>query len=250
MTKRIVVSSLLALGLLFGTACAMAQEAGPDTLMNSGTNIRDTASLQRGAKLFMNYCSGCHSLHFIRYSRIAKDLGLTKQEVMDNLNFTGAKFHDPVVSAMPADGATQWFGKDPPDLSLIVNQKGADYVFTYLNSFYLDPSSAAGWNNTVLKNAAMPNVLWELQGIQVAKYGKPDKAGDPPPVKKLVVERPGSMTPAQYQQATSDITAFLEYVSEPAALKRHSLAPWVLLYLAAFTFLALLLKHEYWKDVH
>lgn len=250
MTKRILVSSLLALGLLFGSTCAMAQEHGGAGLMKSGTNIRDTASLQRGAKLFMNYCSSCHSLHFMRYSRIAKDLDLTQEQVMDNLNFTGAKFHDPIISAMPEAGATKWFGKAPPDLSLIVNAKGPDWVYTYLNSFYIDPNAAIGWNNTVLKNAAMPNVLWELQGIQVAEYGKPAKAGDKPPIEKLVITKPGRLTPTQYQQATRDITAFLQYVSEPVALKRHSMAPWVLLYLAAFTFLAWLLKHEYWKDVH
>ncbi len=250
MTKRIVVSIVLTLGLLFGAVAAQAQEAGSPELMESGANIRDQASLQHGAKLFMNYCSGCHSLHFIRYSRIAKDLGLTQQQVMENLDFTGGKFHEPVVSAMPADGATQWFGKVPPDLSLIVDQKGADWVYTYLNSFYLDPSSAVGWNNTVLKNAAMPNVLWELQGIQTAQMSTPGKAGGKPEVEKLVLSRPGRMTPTQFHAATRDITAFLEYVSEPAALHRHSMAPWVLLYLAAFTFLAWLLKREYWKDVH
>ncbi len=249
MTKRILISAILALGLVFGTAAVQAEEAGPE-LMESGANIHDQASLQRGAKLFMNYCAGCHSLHFMRYSRMASDLGLTEQEVMDNLNFTGAKFHDPVVSAMPAEQATQWFGKAPPDLSLIVDNKGADWVYSYLNSFYLDPARPVGWNNTVFPNASMPNVLWELQGIQVAEYGEPEKAGAPPPVEKLTLKRPGRMTPAQYQAATRDITAFLEYVSEPVALKRHGMAPWVLLYLAAFTFLAWLLKHEYWKDVH
>ncbi|HET6588303.1 MAG TPA: cytochrome c1 [Oleiagrimonas sp.] len=250
MSKRILVSFVLALGLLVGATSVQAQEASGPELMESGANLRDTASLQRGAKLFMNYCVGCHSLHFIRYSRIASDLGLTEDEVMNNLNFTGAKFHDPVVSAMPEEGATQWFGKAPPDLSLIVNNKSSDWVYSYLNSFYLDPSRPVGWNNTVFPNASMPNVLWELQGIQVAEYGKPDKAGDPAPVEKLTLKQPGRMTPTQYQAATRDITAFLEYVSEPAALKRHSMAPWVLLYLAAFTFLAWLLKHEYWKDVH
>ncbi|HEX7339893.1 MAG TPA: cytochrome c1 [Rhodanobacteraceae bacterium] len=248
MNKRMLVVAMATLGLLFGAATASAQEAGTQ-LMHSGANVRDTASLQRGAKLFMNYCSGCHSLHFMRYSRIARDLALTQQEVMDNLDFTGGKFHDPIVSAMPAAGATQWFGKPPPDLSLMVDEKGADYVYTYLNSFYLDPNSPVGWNNTVLKNAAMPNVLWELQGIQTAKMSEA-KPGQPAEVEGLTLTRPGRMTPTQFHAATRDITAFLEYVSEPAALERHSMAPWVLLYLAAFTFLAWLLKHEYWKDVH
>lgn len=248
MTKRIVVSIVLTLGLLLGAVSVQASEEGGH-LMESGANIRDTASLQRGAKLFMNYCVGCHSLHFMRYSRIAKDLNLSQQQVMGNLNFTGAKFHDPVVSAMPIEGATQWFGKAPPDLSLIVNTKGDDWVYSYLNSFYLDPSRPVGWNNTVFENASMPNVLWTLQGIQVAEMSTP-KPGEKPVVEGLTLKQPGRMTPTQFHAATRDITAFLEYVSEPAALKRHSLAPWVLLYLAAFTFLAWLLKHEYWKDVH
>ncbi|HET7266654.1 MAG TPA: cytochrome c1 [Oleiagrimonas sp.] len=257
MTKRILVCLALSVGLLFGAMSAQAAEESVP-LMESGANIRDQASLQRGAKLFMNYCAGCHSLHFMRYSRIAKDLGLTKQQVMENLNFTGGRFHDPVVSAMPIDGAQQWFGKAPPDLSLIVGVRGSDWVYTYLNSFYIDPSRPVGWNNTLLKNAAMPNVLWELQGIQVPVMGLPEGAKEAeakgkkvkPVVVDLKLAQPGRLTPAQYHQATSDITAFLEYVSEPAALQRRSIAPWVLLYLAAFSFLAWLLKREYWKDVH
>ncbi|HET7301173.1 MAG TPA: cytochrome c1, partial [Oleiagrimonas sp.] len=230
MSRRILAPLVLALGMLFGATAAQAQETTL-SLMNSGANVRDTASLQRGAKLFMNYCSGCHSLHFMRYSRIAKDLGLSQQEVMANLNFTGARFHDNIVAAMPADAATDWFGKAPPDLSVIVDQMGPDWVYTYLNSFYLDPSSEVGWNNTVLKNAAMPNPLWELQGIQVAKMSKATP-GNPAAVEGLSIGRPGRMTPAQFHRATRDITAFLEYVSDPSALPRHSMAPWVLLYLA------------------
>ncbi len=248
MTKRILASFILALGLFVGATSAQAAEGGD--LMKADANIRDAASLQRGAKLFFNYCSGCHSLHFLRYSRMAEDLGLTEKEVMDNLNFTGAKYHEPVVSSMPAKEAEQWFGKTPPDLSLIVANRGADWVYSYLNSFYLDPDRPVGWNNTVFKNASMPNVLWELQGLQVAEYGKPEKPGDEPPVEKLTLKQAGSMTPAEFHDATRDITAFLQYVSEPAAMKRHSLAPWVLLFLAVFTFLAWLLKREYWKDVH
>lgn len=248
MTKRIFASFILALGLVVGATAVQAAEGGK--LMTSGANIRDTASLQHGAKLFFNYCAGCHSLHFMRYSRMADDLGLTEDEVMKNLNFTTAKYHEPAVSAMPADGAEQWFGKAPPDLSVIVANRGADWVYSYLNSFYLDPERPVGWNNTVFENASMPNVLWEMQGLQVAEYGKPEKPGDKPPVEKLTLKQPGSMTPAEFHRATRDITAFLQYVSEPAAMKRHALAPWVLLFLAVFTFLAWLLKHEYWKDVH
>ncbi|MFZ0870602.1 MAG: cytochrome c1 [Rhodanobacter sp.] len=240
--KRIVPSIALVLGLLVGSVSAQAE--GPE-LASSGASVRDQASLQRGARLFFDYCVGCHSLKYVRYSRIAEDLGLSEQDVMQNLNFTGARFDDPIVSHMPAESATKWFGKDPPDLSLEVSAKGDDWVYNYLNSFYLDPSSPIGWNNTVLPNAAMPFPLAELQGLQTAvrKPGSDE-------VEKLTLSHPGKMTPAQYQQATRDLTSFLEYASEPAALQRHQYGIWVLLFLVMFTLLAYVLKKEYWKDVH
>jgi ubiquinol-cytochrome c reductase cytochrome c1 subunit len=247
--KHFLSGIALALGLFVGTLPAHAAESAKVELMKSGADVRDQASLQRGARLFFNYCVGCHSLKYVRYSRMAEDLGLTEEEVMKNLNFTGAKFQEPVVSHMPAALAGTWFGKAPPDLSLEVDAKGADWVYTYLNTFYLDPKSPIGWNNTTLPNAAMPFPLWELQGMQTAQM-KPAKDGEAAGVEKLVLSHPGKMTPAQFQQATRDLTSFLQYVSEPAALQRHHYGIWVLLFLALFTFLAALLKKEYWKDVH
>jgi ubiquinol-cytochrome c reductase cytochrome c1 subunit len=240
--KKIISSFALVVGLVVGVSAAAVAEEG---LPSAGTNIRDQASLQRGAKLFFNYCVGCHSLKYVRYSRMAEDLGLSEDEVMKNLNFTGAKFGDPVISHMPEDAAQQFFGKAPPDLSLEVRAKTADWVFGYLNSFYVDPTRPVGWNNTVFPNASMPFPLWELQGIQTAvkKEGSDD-------VEKLELSQPGKLTPAQYQQATRDLTNFLEYAAEPAALQRQRYGIWVLLFLAGFTFLAYLLKKEYWKDVH
>jgi ubiquinol-cytochrome c reductase cytochrome c1 subunit len=240
--KRIIPSIGLVVGLLVGSMQVQAE--GPE-LASSGASVRDQASLQRGARLFFDYCVGCHSLKYVRYSRIAEDLGLSEKDVMQNLNFTGARFDDPIVSHMPAESATKWFGKDPPDLSLEVSAKGDDWVYNYLNSFYLDPSSPIGWNNTVLPNAAMPFPLAELQGEQsaVMKPGSDE-------VEKLTLSHPGKMTPAQYQQATRDLTSFLEYASEPAALQRHQYGIWVLLFLVMFTLLAYVLKKEYWKDVH
>lgn len=242
--KHILLSMTLALGMLVGGTQALASEGGAE-LPSAGVNLRDQASLQRGAHLFFNYCVGCHSIKFQRYSRIAEDLGLTEKEVMDNLNFTGAKFGEPVVSHMPEAMAQQWFGKAPPDLSLEVRARTADWVYGYLNSFYLDPSRPVGWNNTVFPNASMPFPLWELQGIQTAVK----KAGGEE-VEKLELAQPGRMTPAQYQQAARDLTNFLAYVSEPAALQRHAYGVWVILFLALFTLLAYALKKEYWKDVH
>jgi ubiquinol-cytochrome c reductase cytochrome c1 subunit len=245
--KRYIFPLALAFSLIVGSVSANAAEGGG--LLQANTNVKDQASLQRGARLFFNYCVGCHSLKYMRYSRIAEDLGLSEQEVMQNLNFTGARFDDPVVSHMPADSASKWFGKDPPDLSLEVSAKSADWVYTYLNSFYLDPHSPIGWNNTTLPNAAMPFPLWELQGLQTAQMN-PAKDGESPTVEKLVLSQPGKLTPVQFQQATRDVTNFLEYASEPAALQRHHYGIWVLLFLAFFTLLAAMLKKEYWKDVH
>ena len=241
--KHFLSSAALVLGLLVGTTSAHAE--GEPGLLKSGSDVRDQASLQRGARLFFNYCVGCHSLKYVRYSRIAEDLGLSEQEVMQNLDFTGARFDDPVISHMPAESAGKWFGKAPPDLSLEVSAKSADWVYTYLNTFYLDPKSPIGWNNTTLPNAAMPFPLWELQGMQTAvvKPGTDE-------VEKLELTKPGKLTPAQYQQATRDLASFLEYASEPAALERHHYGIWVLLFLAFFTLLAAMLKKEYWKDVH
>ncbi len=241
--KRFIFSSALALGLLAGSVAAMAEEGAE--LPSAGTNLRDQASLQRGARLFFNYCVGCHSLKFQRYSRIAEDLDLSEKDVMQNLNFTGAKFGGTVISHMPEEQAMKWFGKAPPDLSLEVRARNADWVYAYLNSFYVDPSRPVGWNNAVFPNASMPFPLWELQGVQTAvtKEGSDQ-------IEKLELSKPGTLTPEQYHQAARDLTNFLEYVSEPAALQRHKYGIWVLLFLAGFTLLAYALKKEYWKDVH
>jgi ubiquinol-cytochrome c reductase cytochrome c1 subunit len=168
---------------------------------------------------------------------------------MSNLNFTGAKFGEQVQVAMPHDPATKWFGKMPPDLSLIARVRGSDWIYTYLKSFYLDESRPLGWNNKLFPNASMPNPLWQLQGLQHAEMSKPDKIGERH-VEALKLTQPGTQTPVQFDQTARDITNFLEYVGEPAALKRQSMGVWVILFLVALTFLAFLLKQEYWKDVH
>jgi ubiquinol-cytochrome c reductase cytochrome c1 subunit len=228
---------------------ASALAAGGGNLEQAGVDLGDRASLQRGAALYMNYCSACHSLKYLRYSRIAEDLGLTEQQVMENLVFTDAKFGEHVLTSLRDEDAVDWFGQAPPDLSLISRVRGSDWIYTYLKSFYLDESRPLGWNNTVFPNVSMPNPLWEMQGLQRAEYGAPDAAGERP-VERLTVAEGGSMQPAQFDQAVRDITAFLEYAGEPAALKRQGIGVWVILFLALFTFLAWLLKREYWKDVH
>ena len=240
--QRLAFAALAAVS--FAGVAQAAEEGGMEPM-----NIRvdDVASLQRGSRLFFNYCSGCHSLQFMRYSRIAEDLKLDETEVQASLIFTGAKIGDKATNQMPPALAATWFGKAPPDLSLEARAKGSDWIYHYLKSFYLDPSRPVGWNNTVFPNVSMPNPLWELQGLQVAvKKGE----GGESEIEKLEIKTPGRVSEAQYDEAVRDITAFLTYAGEPAALKRTSMGVWVLLYLAFFTFLAWLLKHEFWKDVH
>lgn len=239
--------AILVLGVV-SCVPAFAGEEGAH-LQAAGTDIGNPASLQRGAELFMNYCSGCHSLKYLRYSRMAEDMGLTEDEVMANLNFSGAKFGETVDVAMPPDHSKDWFGKAPPDLSVIARVRGSDWIYTYLKSFYLDESRPVGWNNTLYPNASMPNPLWSLQGMQHAEFGKPDPQTGDRPVLGLKVTQPGSLDAQGFDAAARDITTFLEYAGEPAALKRQSLGAWVVLFLALLTFLAFLLKQEYWRDV-
>jgi ubiquinol-cytochrome c reductase cytochrome c1 subunit len=246
-TPGLAMRAMLLAGGLLLSASALASEGGG--LRHAGTDIGDKASLQRGAKLFMNYCSGCHSLKYLRYSRMAEDLGLSEEEVMDNLNFTGAKFGEQIHVSMTEEHAKQWFGKMPPDLSVISRVRGSDWIFTYLTSFYQDESRPLGWNNNLFANASMPNPLWELQGLQRPVYGKKDPDSGEATVERLEIAQPGTQNKVEFDQTVRDITTFLEYAGEPAALKRQSLGVWVILFLAFFTFLAFLLKKEYWRDV-
>src|SRR5690606_8728718 len=207
MTKKwIALLAAAATGLLF-SAAALAASGGQ--LLQAGNDLNDKASLQRGAALYMNCCSGCHSLKYLRYSRMAEDLGLTEEQVTANLNFTGAKHGEHIqVELTEADGE-KWFGKMPPDLTLIARVRGTDWLYTYLKSFYLDESRPLGWNNMLFPNVSMPNPLWELQGLQHAEFGEPDETGERHP-ERLVVTSPGRLSAEQFDQAVRDITNFLE----------------------------------------
>lgn len=236
------------IALAFALVSSLALAAGPEVpLQSSQTNVSDRASLQRGAQLFVNYCMGCHSLGFLRYSRMAEDLGLTEEQVMQHLNFTGAKAGEHMKSAMDPGDATAWFGAPAPDLTLTARAKlgGPDWVYTYLKSFYADESRPLGWNNQVLPGASMPHVLWELQGIQ-----RPVYAPEGGKIERLELAVPGKVSPAEYDQVARDITAFLQYAAEPSAMKRESVGVWVILFLSFFSLMAWLLKQEYWRDVH
>lgn len=247
MTKNFLTrAAAFAAGLLLSS---VALASGGGNLQQSGVDLNDKASLQRGAALYMNYCGSCHSLKYIRYARIAEDLGLSEEDVMANLNFSGGKIGDHVISAMTPEMGVAAFGKAPPDLSVIARVRGSDWIYTYLKSFYLDESRPVGWNNKLFANASMPNPLWELQGLQQPVYGKKTDAGEMP-VEGFTISQPGTQNAEQFDQTVRDITAFLEYAGEPVAVKRQSLGVWVILFLVFFTFMAWLLKKEYWRDVH
>lgn len=249
MTKTLITRFAAFAGAMLLSFSALAA-GGSANLQQAGTDLSDRASLQRGAQVFMNYCSGCHSLKYLRYSRMAEDLGLSEEEVMANLNFTGGKFGDHIVSSMPAEQAVKWFGQLPPDLSLISRVRGSDWVYTYMKSFYLDDTRPLGWNNTLFPNASMPNPLWKQQGLQHAVFSEQDPVTGEAVVERLEVSSPGTQNAAQFDQTVRDLTAFLEYAGEPAALKRQSIGVWVILFLAFLTLLAWLMKNEYWRDVH
>ena len=220
-------------------------------LDHAAIDISNKASLQRGAKYYVNYCLGCHSAKYSRYKRVGDDLDLTTLQVEDNFIFTDNKVRDHMVVALRVRDANTWFGTMPPDLSLIARAKGADWVYTYLRTFYLDETRPMGVNNLVLPNASMPHVLWELQGWQKAVYkpGETDAAGKPI-LDHLELVKPGEMTPEEYDKAILDLVNFLVYLSEPAQLKRQQIGFWVLAFLLLFFIVAYLLKKEFWKDVH
>jgi ubiquinol-cytochrome c reductase cytochrome c1 subunit len=220
-------------------------------LQESNADVSNLASLQRGARNFVNYCLGCHSAQYMRYSQLAEDLALTSDDVEANLMFTGERIYDGMVSAMPAEKAREWFGNAPPDLSLITRSRGSDYVYTFLRSFYADPSRPTGVNNAVLPGTAMPHVLAHLQGLQRARFEK-EVGEDGREKEKLVALEPGvggELPAAAYDSFVRDTVAFLEYVAEPDKARRHALGVWVILFLLMFAAFSWFLYKEYWKDV-
>ena len=232
-----------------GLACAAG---GSQFIEKANVDVSNQASLQRGAKYFVNNCLGCHSAQYVRYNRLAEDLGLTEAQVVENLMFTGERIHDTMSISMPADDAATWFGQAPPDLSLTARSRGADWIYSFLKSFYVDPGKPTGVNNLVLQGASMPHVLWEQQGLQRAVFVEEvDAAGNPHEVfKGFELERPGTLTPAEYDAKIRDITAFLSWAAEPVQLERQSLGIKVILFMVVLMIFAILLKKEIWKSVH
>lgn len=244
----------LLIAIVFAVASGQGLAAGGGGgLMAAHPDVTDKASLQNGAKLFVNYCLGCHSMKYMRYSRLADDLEIPESVVEQKLIFDPEQqIGDTMTNAMPAEMAQQWFGAAPPDLSLTARVRGADWIYTYLNTFYRDDEQSWGVNNLTLPNASMPHVLWRLQGVPEPVLEEV-KAGGSSKLAVVGVHTPegaGTLSEEEYHELTRDITNFMVYAAEPVQAERERLGVYVLLFLVVLTFILYLLKREYWKDVH
>ncbi len=247
----LIKKSLLALALSLGALVSTgAAAAGGAHLQAANIDVSNVASLQRGARNFVNYCSGCHSARYVRYNRLAQDLQLSEAQVTENLMFTGGRIHDTLQTALPAEDAKRWFGTAPPDLSLIARSRGADYLYTFLKSYYVDPSRPNGVNNLVLPGTAMPHVLWELQGERRPVYTKVQQHGHEAEVFKGWEQvTPGTMTPLQFDAAVGDLVGYLQWMAEPAQNTRIRIGVWVMMFLVMSLVFVWRLNASYWKDV-
>jgi len=251
--KKLILILAAAMGFATG-----AQAAGGEGIVwdKAPNNINDLQSLQHGAKLFVNYCLNCHSAAFMRFNRLT-DIGLSEQQIKDNLLFGTTKIGETMKAAIDPRQAKEWFGANPPDLTLIARSRsghggtGADYLYTYLRTYYRDPTKATGWNNLAFPNVAMPHVLWELQGVREPQFDTESVHGHEMKVFKGWKQvSPGALTPLQYDQAVGDLVGYLQWMSEPAQSTRVRVGVWVLLFLGAFTAIAWRLNAAFWKDVH
>ncbi len=247
--RALLPAIALLCAVALGATPVAAQEGG-SALVHAGTDIRDVKSLQRGARHFMDYCSGCHSLKYLRYNRMAADLQLSGKELAD-LMLTSGNVFDGINSSMPPDAA-QWFGKQPPDLSLTARYRGVDYIYSFLKGFYVDATRLWGVNNLYLPNAAMPDVLADRQGLQKPVFKNESDPNGGAHLVLVGVEpmSPGALSPQEYDAMVRDIANFLDYAGEPIKAKRQFLGVFVMLYLLVGLVLAYMLKKEYWKDVH
>jgi len=237
-----VISFVLAMGLAGGAAAQ--HEAGLDAANN---NIANAASLQRGAKYFVNYCLGCHSAKYVRYNRLGEDLQLSDQQLIDNLMFTGERPFDLMANAMKPEDSQRWFGVSPPDLSLIARSRGTDYIYTFLRSFYVSPDRPTGVNNVVLPGTAMPHVLWQLQGTQRAVFTTDEHGLEV--FEHFEPVTPGELGEREFNDVVRDIVNFLDYIGEPIKQQRQQLGVRVIGFLLVFLLIAFMLKKEIWKDV-
>ena len=214
-------------------------------------SLHNMASLQRGAKYFVNYCLSCHSAQYSRYSKIARDLGIPEDVMKENMMFTKQKIGDLMTISMTAEESLQWFGAAPPDLTLVARSRSPEWLYTYLKSFYLDSSRPMGVNNALFTNVAMPHVLWELQGWQVPEYKTVERedGSTAEVISGFKIIKAGSLSESDYNKVVLDLVTFLAYLSEPVATKRVRLGVFVLFFLFVFLGVAYFLKQEYWKDI-
>ena len=250
--KKFLLGLAVSLGLATG---ALAAGGGGITWDKAPVKTTDLGSLQNGAKLFVNYCLNCHSAAYMRYNRL-RDIGLTDQQIKDNLLFTTDKVGETMKAAIDPRQAKEWFGANPPDLTVIARSRsghggtGADYLYTYMRTYYRDDTKATGWNNLAFPSVGMPHVLWELQGDRRPLFDTRTEHGHEVQVFKGWEQvRPGTLTPLQYDQAVGDLVNFLQWMGEPAQNTRIRVGVWVLLFLSLFTLVAWRLNAAYWKDV-
>ena len=250
--KKLLFGLLLSMGLIGG-----AYAAGGGIAWDKAPNkTNDMVALQNGAKVFVNYCQNCHAAAYMRFNRL-KDLGLTDQQIKDNLLFSTEKIGETMKVSMDVKNAKDWFGVVPPDLTLVARSRsdfgkgtGADYLYTYLRTYYRDDTKATGWNNLAYPNSAMPHVLWELQGERKPVYEEVMEHGHKVSVLKSWQQvSPGTMTPLQFDQSMGDLVGFLQWMSEPVQNNRVRIGIWVLLFLLILTFAAWRLNAAFWKDV-
>ena len=240
--------------MVLAPVLAVASDAG-HPLDRAPDRSSDLTALQNGARLFVNYCLNCHSASLVRYNRL-RDIGLSDAQIRDNLLFTSDKVGDLMKSNLSVSDAKSWFGAAPPDLSVIVRAKssgegsGADYVYTYLRTYYVDEGRATGWNNLAYPNVGMPHVLWELQGEREPQFDTVMSHGQETKVFKGWKQiTPGTMTPAQYDQAMANLVGYLQWMAEPAQNTRVRIGVWVMLFLGIFTVIAWRLNAAFWKNV-
>jgi ubiquinol-cytochrome c reductase cytochrome c1 subunit len=252
--KKLILALVSALAL-----CGPALAAGGGIAWDKFPTERltDLSALQNGAKLFANYCLNCHGAEYMRYNRL-RDIGLSNAQIEENLIFTDAKVGDLMKSNLDAKQAKEWFGAQPPDLTVIARSRsaagmgsGADYLYTYLRTYYRDPSKATGWNNLAFPSVGMPHALWQLQGERRPVFEKVESHGQTTEVwtGRWEVTQPGSMSAEEYDNAVADLVAYLQWMAEPMQNERRRLGVWVLLFLAGFTVIAWRLNAAYWKDV-
>ncbi|WP_198266287.1 cytochrome c1 [sulfur-oxidizing endosymbiont of Gigantopelta aegis] len=243
MKKIILVLLLTTIAMMSSSLMA----SGGFKTSPANVDVTDMASLQRGAKVFTDYCLSCHSAKFVRFNRVATDLGMTEGEVMDNLNHLGVKFGGTMTAVMTNDYAKQSFGAVPPDLSLVARSRGVDWLYTYLTGFYADSSKTTGHNNVIFKDVGMPNIFWKEEGVKEAVYDEHE--GEKVLVGTKVIEK-GTMAPEEFDTMIRDLVTFLSYIGEPNQSYRKSLGVYVLIFLVVLFGFAYAMKKDFWKDVH